>query len=273
MVNTPPRSLSYLPPQKVRAIAPRQPSIHQAGTTNTRLSANKEAGFKCPYLSCHKFLSSNYYLVKHLEKIHTQEKNHPCEECDLSFDKRTYLLDHWRSVHAEQKPYKCLKCKEGFGELQALKKHQKSVRCGQIGKKNNLDRLVSYISRQTETRASSSTTHLPVTEQQTTFVRIPSAISTERPHKKTKIAQSKDAQIAAEALLSLANTRNSKSPLLHVSTHTRPQHSPLTSAAQASSNTIIPVQTHMQSHTITPLPTIQRHARDSKMDIEYVLNK
>ncbi|KAH7710021.1 Zinc fingerC2H2 type family protein [Aphelenchoides avenae] len=80
----------------------------------------KEKG--CPYSTPQKNLMRAHKL------IHTGERPHKCDRCELSFAERGNLTRHRRMVHLSQKRFKCDTCSYSSPRSDLLKRHQRN--CG-----------------------------------------------------------------------------------------------------------------------------------------------
>ena len=59
-------------------------------------------------------------LIKHNKFTHLK-----CDNCELSFDKKSHLTNHMIDIHPDVKPYKCHLCTYATADQLLLKRHQK----------------------------------------------------------------------------------------------------------------------------------------------------
>lgn len=56
------------------------------------------------------------------KRIHINEKKYQCEFCSKSFARSSGLSNHVR-VHSRERPYKCNRCRKDFNQASSLGKH------------------------------------------------------------------------------------------------------------------------------------------------------
>lgn len=66
---------------------------------------------------------SVYALKKHVNSLHTKERQYPCDLCPKIFKEDKILIQHKNVVHFKQKTYKCKICDRSFGASRYLKIH------------------------------------------------------------------------------------------------------------------------------------------------------
>lgn len=107
---------------------------HLCGTCGTRFATKaelkqhnqtvhnppRESPFEC--VICHITFNNSYSLTKHKRQVHTGEKPHHCDICEMSFAVKD-VLDRHKRTHTGEKPYVCKFCSKGFAQSNALKCH------------------------------------------------------------------------------------------------------------------------------------------------------
>lgn len=78
----------------------------------------RESPFEC--VICHITFNNSYSLTKHKRQVHTGEKPHHCDICEMSFAVKD-VLDRHKRTHTGEKPYVCKFCSKGFAQSNALK--------------------------------------------------------------------------------------------------------------------------------------------------------
>ncbi|KAI5631753.1 hypothetical protein NE865_15517 [Phthorimaea operculella] len=115
---------------------------------------------------CLKVFSDTKYLITHMKRCHTEEKNHICDRCAMKFWSKAELKRHFafkherkrygcemckykcatkeqlvshKRMHTGERPYKCDKCEMTYPRIQSLQNHKKlhferTIQCPQCPK-------------------------------------------------------------------------------------------------------------------------------------------
>ncbi|XP_014362344.2 zinc finger protein 480 isoform X1 [Papilio machaon] len=88
---------------------------------------------KCPV--CSRICSSEYYLNRHMQRKHQDNKKYQCKSCDKSFAFVGELRSHTRYVHEKIRRtpqiFPCDMCERTFKCMQSLTIHKRSVHTGE----------------------------------------------------------------------------------------------------------------------------------------------
>lgn len=75
--------------------------------------------------SCGQDFSREQVMRRHLQSVHLNMREYPCQSCDKSFGDQSTLTQHTTAVHLKQKPWVCSICKSTFTQSSSLGKHRR----------------------------------------------------------------------------------------------------------------------------------------------------
>ena len=99
--------------------------FHPTHMRNHVAKNHEERNVECTI--CHKILSSQYSLKKHVRHYHENKKNKQCQVCGKRFVDNTKLRKHEMVVHQKLKPFKCDSCDFLCGTMSNLNLHRKKI--------------------------------------------------------------------------------------------------------------------------------------------------
>ncbi|XP_041981700.1 zinc finger protein 502-like [Aricia agestis] len=94
---------------------------------------HNQSEVKCPH--CEKTLVSNYYLLKHIKRLHGGPRDFSCTKCGKAFAFQNCLTSHMRQVHnkkvVEKKSFTCKICNKVYTCEKSVIIHERSVHTGE----------------------------------------------------------------------------------------------------------------------------------------------